>query len=186
MCLRLFGLQQLLRPADQHSRVDDQPNLPTFCGSQVIVAVGKRWVVIQATPEGGYFDGYSAFRLEDLKRVRFLEDFGREFARTLPTWPPRCPDGLELDSTESFIRSMAAQSNLVGIEEERRRSGLWIGQVEKVTSKWTWLLEVRPDASWHSAPLGYKNKRITLVSINSMYQQALATIAVPSAQSPSN
>lgn len=150
-----------------------------------IVAVGKRWAVLQATREGGYFDGYSAFRLADLKEVKPLDDFSHDFAQTLPTWPPRCPDGLELDSAESVIRSMGAQSDLVGIEQERRRSAIWIGQVDEVTSKWTWLLEVRPDASWQSAPLGYKNKRITLVSVDSMYQQALAAIAGPSAQLPS-
>ena len=35
MCLRLLASSDQLRPADQHNRVGDQPNLPTFCGSQV-------------------------------------------------------------------------------------------------------------------------------------------------------
>lgn len=146
-----------------------------------IVAVGEQWGVIQATRDSGYFDGYAAFRLKDVKKLRTrLADFGAEFARTLPTWPPSCPEGLELDSTVSVVRSMAGESRLVGIEQERRRSAMWIGQLDEVQSKWIWLLEVRPDATWHDVPLGYKTKRVTLVSIDSMYQQALTLVAGPS------
>lgn len=147
-----------------------------------VVAVGQEWAVTHNLREGGYFDGYSAFRWKDVERVHEQDDFSRRFEQTLSTWPPRYPDGVELDSAEAVVRSTAARSALVGIEQERRRSAMWVGELDEVTSKWTWLLEVRPDATWRSEPLGYKNRRITLVTIDSLYLQALATIAGPSAQ----
>jgi hypothetical protein len=149
-----------------------------------IVAIGERWAVIQATLEGGHFDGYSAFRLKDLVAVKPQDGFGRDFARTLPTWPPRCPEGLVLESTETLVRTMAERSELIGIEAENQRRAIWIGELFELTHKWTWLREVRPNATWHSEPLGYRTKRITLISIDSMYQQALATIAGPSGKTP--
>ncbi len=145
-----------------------------------VVAIGERWAVIQATLEGGYFDGYSAFRLKDLVAVKRQTGFGGDFARTLPTWPPRCPEGLVLDSTKDVVRTMAQTSELIGIEAERQRRAIWIGEVFELSRTWTWLWEVRPNATWQSEPLGYRTKRITLISIDSMYQRALAEVAGPS------
>ncbi len=147
-----------------------------------VVAVGQDWAVTHNLREGGYFDGYSAFPLKDVKRVHGRDGFSKRFAQTLSTWPPRCPDEVELDCAEAVVRSMAAHSALVGIEQERKRSAMWVGEVDQVTSTWTWLLEVRPDATWHSEPQGYKNKRITLVTIDSLYLRALSTVAGHSAR----
>ena len=144
-----------------------------------VVAVGRRWAVTHNVREGGYFDGYSALLLKDVARVSELDGLSKRFAKTLPTWPPRCPEGLELDSAGCVVRTMAMHSALVGIEQERQRSGIWIGKVDGITPKWTWLLEVRPDATWRSETLGYKNKRITLVTIDSLYLRAITTIAGP-------
>ena len=143
-----------------------------------IVDVGARWCIVQGTREGGYFDGYSAFRLQDVKKIhRRKHDFAEQFARTLPTWPPSSPQPFELDSAVSVIRGMGARNSLIGIEREGRRSAIWIGRLSAVAHKWTWLLEVRPDGSWREEPLGYKTKQITLVSIDSMYQRALTVVA---------
>ena len=142
-----------------------------------IVAVGDRWAVIQGACKGGYFDGYSAFRLEDVTKIRTVQGFPEQFARTLPTWPPRCPEGLELDSAASVLCSMARHSGLIGMEQDNRHCALWIGALVKAGRKWTWILEVRPDATWHEEPLGYKTKKTTLVTIDSHYQRALLAVA---------
>lgn len=149
----------------------------------LIVAVGESWGVIQGTREGGYFDGYSAFRLKDIKKVRVCtNDFANQFSRTLPTWPPHCPKALQLDSSVSVVRSMAASSGLIGIEREGRLSAIWIGRLKGVGPQWTRLFEVGPDGSWDEEPSGYKTKQITLVSIETMYQRALAVVAGTSSQ----
>ena len=38
-------------------------------------------------------------------------------------------------------------------------------------------MEVQPDASENDEPTGYKNKHITQVPMETMYQQALAVVA---------
>ncbi len=63
------------------------------------------------------------------------------------------------------------------MEQERRRWGTWIGTVEDLDSRYLWLYEIRPDASWHDVPLGYKFRRITKIVVANQYQTALATVA---------
>lgn len=55
---------------------------------------------------------------------------------------------------------------LIALEQERRLSATWVGLLDTIGRKRTWLLEVGPDATWHEEPLGYRNKRITLVSVD--------------------
>ena len=87
--------------------------------SGFVVGLGKKWALIALTMDGGYFDGYMAFRVKDVARV--LSDGGFEglFARTQPEWPPT-GTSVDLDSTVGVIRSLAATSPLVGIEKSRR------------------------------------------------------------------
>ncbi len=72
---------------------------------------------------------------------------------------------------------MAARSTVIGIEQEQRLAAMWIGRLVQAGRKWTWLLEIRPDATWHEEPLGYRTKKITLVTIDSRYQRALRSVA---------
>lgn len=60
---------------------------------------------------------------------------------------------------------------------------MWIGTVDEVGEKLVYLREVRPDATWHSVPLGYKLKAITSVEVGTHYLVGLAGIA-GSADSP--
>ncbi len=145
-----------------------------------VVEVGAKWAVVQNVRDGGYFDGYSAFRIRHVRRVKVTYGFAAQFAQTLPTWPPSCPEGLDLGSTQAVVRTMAAASPLIGIEREQLRSAIRIGVLEEVTLKRTWLLEVDPAARWSSeATSGMRNKDLTLVSIDSLYLQALAAVAGP-------
>lgn len=145
-----------------------------------IVAVGENWTLIQGTREGGYFDGYSAFRHDDVKKIhRPDNDVTGRFAQTLPTWPPRSPQDVNLDSAASVVSSLASASDLIGIEQEEHHAAIWIGSLLRVTRKRTTLLEVRPDGTWHQNPSEHRTKDITLVSIDTMYQHALSTVAPP-------
>lgn len=163
MAQRLVCIERSLKHAE---------DLPGF-----VVAVGDRWAVIQNVIDGGYFDGYSAFRVKDVVRVKRRKSFERAFAQQLPTWPPRAPADLVLDTARSVVSSMASNSSLVAIEQERRRSAQWIGVLVASEAKFTWLHEISPKALWHEEPLGYRNKEITLVSIETHYQRALAAMA---------
>lgn len=148
-----------------------------------VVGIGEKWCLVAATMDGGYFDGYMAFRLEDVERVRRDKSFEGRFARTQPEWPPTSPP-VDLDSAVGVVTSLAACSPLIGIEKGDERSGLWIGTLDDAGPKWIWLHEVAPDASWYDEPRGYRTRRITNVQIGGHYLTALAEMAGDRPASP--
>jgi hypothetical protein len=142
-----------------------------------IVDVGATWVLMAQTSGGGFFDGFVAFRAKDVTSVARDESFETAFAKTRPEWPPSSPRPLNLDSTAGLIRDMADGGRLIGIQKAKERSATWIGRLDELDATLVYLHEVRPDASWHSEPLGYKLKSITSVEVGTNYLVALATIA---------
>jgi hypothetical protein len=143
----------------------------------IVVAVGSKWALIAHTGDAGFFEGLVAIRVKDVVKVKKDSSFAEHFARTQPEWPPSAPADLDLDTTAGLLRSMSAVSPLLAIEQERRFSLMWVGVIDEVTRRWLWLHEVRPNATWHKRPLGYKLRRITKVVISDRYLTALAAIA---------
>ncbi|MBU1589052.1 MAG: hypothetical protein KKH51_14080, partial [Actinobacteria bacterium] len=142
-----------------------------------VLAVGDKWVLMARTTEGGYFDGSVFFRVKDIRRVRKDHSFEGAFARTQSGWPPSVDFAFSLDRLDSVVNGLAALGVIVGIEKDHERSAIWIGRIDEIERKTLWLHEVRPDASWHEAPRGYRLKAISTVSVASRYLNALATIA---------
>lgn len=142
-----------------------------------VLSVGEKWVLMARTAEGGHFDGSVIFRVKDVRRVRKDRSFEGVFARTQPEWPPSVDLTVGLASARDVVNSLEALGVIVGIEKDDERSAIWIGRIDEVGPKAVWLHEVRPDASWHDAPRGYRLKAITTISVASRYLTALATIA---------
>ncbi|BCJ39600.1 hypothetical protein GCM10010168_79450 [Actinoplanes ianthinogenes] len=124
----------------------------------IVVAVGSTWALIAHTGDGGFFEGLVAIRVKDVVKVKNDTSFEERFARTQPEWPPTAPADLDLDTTAGLLKGMSALSPLVAIEQEKRfhTQMAWIGVVDKVTKRWLWLREVRPNATWCKRPHGYK------------------------------
>lgn len=143
------------------------------------VAIGTKWVLFAETGDGGFFDGQTAVRLKDIARVKRDSSFEERFAWTQPEWPPTAPAGIDLNSTSGLIKGVSQVSPLIGVEQEGRHASRmkWIGVVDEIGKGWLWLHEVRPDASWHKRPLGYRLRRITKVAILDRYLIALSDIA---------
>ena len=74
-----------------------------------VVGIGKKWGLLAATMEGGYFDGHQAFLLKGVERIRRDKSFQATFARTQPEWPASSPP-VDLDSTVGVLVSLAALS----------------------------------------------------------------------------
>jgi hypothetical protein len=142
-----------------------------------IVDVGAEWVLMAQTSDGGFFDGFVAFRAKDVTSLTRDKSFETTFAKTRLEWPPSFPVPLDLDSTAGLIRGLAEGGRLIGIQKEKKRRATWIGRLDEVASTLVYLHEVRPDASWHSEPLGYKLKAITSVEVGTNYLVALAAVA---------
>ncbi|MHA7209959.1 hypothetical protein [Arthrobacter sp. MDT1-65] len=147
-----------------------------------VVAVGRKWVLLAQTMDGGFFDGYAAVRLREIAHVRPDRTFEQEFAKTRPEWPPtplvdRPPP--DLDTTSSMLWSFLAPGVLFSIERDRKYDAMWIGAPAELTRRYLYLWEVRPDATWHDVPLGYPLRSITVVRTGDHYLEGLAAIASP-------
>lgn len=158
---------------DLHHRADP------WAVSGFVIGIGKKWVLLARTMDGGFSDGHIAIRLSDIRKVSTDTSFAGRFARTLPDWPPRAPHEapIDLDSTRGLLRTFGAPGALVGIESTHRTSSTWIGIPNDIVGKWFYLWEVAPDASWHDQPLGYRIRKIATVYSGSHYLRGLAVIA---------
>jgi hypothetical protein len=141
-----------------------------------VVGIGEKWCLLAATIDGGYFDGYQAFRVKDVARIRRDKSFQPTFSRTQPEWPPSSPP-VDLDSTVGLVSSLAAFSPLIGIEMAADRDGLWIGTLYLAEPEWIWLHEVGPDGSWDDEAWGCRTRKITNVRSTDHYLTALAAVA---------
>jgi hypothetical protein len=141
------------------------------------VGVGDDWALMAQSSDGGFFNGYVAFRLSDVKRINRDKTFETAFAKTQPEWPPVRPYEVDLDSTSGVLEGLGHGGALIGIQKDNERSAIWIGKLKEVRKGVVYLHEVQPDASWHAAPLGYKLKAITTVEVATHYLRGLAAIA---------
>jgi len=157
-------------------RVDRAPKFADRLNG-FVVAVGEEWALIAQSSDGGFFNGFIAFRVSDVKRIKCDRTFETAFAKTQPEWPPVCPYEVALDSTKDVLEGLGRGGALIGIQKDNERSAIWIGRLEEVRRRVAYLHEVRPDATWHPAPLGYKLKAITTVEVATHYLQGLAAIA---------
>ncbi|OIH94484.1 hypothetical protein [Curtobacterium sp. MCBA15_001] len=158
----------------------DQTSKPGDRESGFVLAVGRKWVLLASTRDGGFFDGYAAIRITDVRRVRDDTSFESRATRLRAEWPPSFPRPLtevDLDTTAGVLRSMAMPTGLIGIESTRRRNAMWIGALHSLTRHWVYLHEVRSDATWHDVPLGYRLGKVTTVYTDSQYQRGLLAIA---------
>jgi hypothetical protein len=142
-----------------------------------VVQVGPKWALMARTSDGGFFNGFAAFRVKDVTRVARDRSFETVFSKTLPEWPPSYPGDLDLDSVAELIRGLGKGGDLLSVEKEKERSAMWIGRLDEVTRRFVYLHEVRPDASWHPAPRGYKLRAITNVGVRTQYLVGLTAIA---------
>lgn len=154
-----------------------------------VVAVGAKWALLHRTMDGGFFDGHVAIRLDEVSAIHDDTGFESSFARTQPEWPPTAPARparIDLDSTSGMLASLLLPGELFGIERDKKYDATWIGVPDELTRRWLYMWEVRPDASWHEQPLGYRLRTITMVTINDHYQRGLAVIAGTPPVSPSS
>lgn len=163
---------------------------PGYTIDGFVLAIGRRWVLLSQTSDGGHMNGYAAIRISDVQSIRPDRSFRSEFAKTRPDWPPTLPPvstELDLDSTKGMLRSLLVPGHLLGIERDRRHDAMWIGVPDGLTKKLLYLWEVTPRATWDEGALGYRLKTITSVVFGDQYQAALAAMAgEPPAQAASD
>ena len=173
---------KLDRAAEEQTLIRVTRNLKFASGylEGFVLHVGRDWAVLAKVADGGWFDGYIAFRLRDVKSVKKGKGISATFSKSRPEWPPTSPfEGKALDDVAEVLNAFGADAALFGIEKESERSALWIGVLYELTPKWLWLQEVDFKGRWATEPLGYKLKAITTVSSGDRYMHALREIAGP-------
>ena len=142
-----------------------------------VVQVGEKWVLMAQSSDGGFFNGYVAFRIRDVRRLRSDRTFETTFAMFQPEWPPTYPSDLDTSSTGGLLQGLGRDGVLVAIQKDHERSAMWIGKLVEIKKGRVYINEVRPDATWHPEPFGYKLKAITTVEIGTRYLIGLAAVA---------
>lgn len=171
-------LEKLERALNSHLLVCVERKLP-FADSEdgFVVAIGSKWMLLQRVADGGNPDGYVAMRVKDVRRVRRDRSFAPTVARALPSWPPVAPKGIRLDDTSALLGSVATCSPLFGIEKQRERRAVWIGQLDRIADKKLWLLELNTKAKWLKKPEAHRFNEITSVAFGDRYLSSLALAA---------
>jgi hypothetical protein len=178
-------LHQALRRAQEAKsilRIERKPKFADWVDG-IVLRFGEQWILLAKTADGGYFDGYVLLRLRDVARVTPDETFAQEHVKIQPEWPPSFSLDVDLDDAASALGGFARRGGLVGIQKENERSAIWIGTLDQVTSRYVYLNEVRPDATWHPRPLGYKLRSITMAEVGTRYLLALSAVAEAGASS---
>lgn len=144
-----------------------------------VVRIGAKWALMAPVSEGGYADGFVAFRVGDVARVEPDRTIATTFAKSQPDWPRQYAHELDLDRTRGVLADLGRRGALIGIEKERERSAFWVGMFDEILDRHVYLHEVRPDGTWHDEPLGYKLKAVSAVHVETRYLEALTAVAGP-------
>lgn len=149
-----------------------------------VVRVGTKWALLQTTRDGGYFDGWNAFRIADVYRLRAQsESFQRVVSERQAAWPPTSPATIDLARTTDLLRGLSDEP-LIGIEKERRRSAVWIGRVDSIEAGRLRLLEIDPQAHWDELAHSHALGAISRVHLRTEYLQGLASVSAPRSLQP--
>jgi hypothetical protein len=145
-----------------------------------VLAVGRKWALLARTTDGGHADDHIAFRLRDIKAVRWDTSFESRAAKMLPSWPRLAPvplETLDLDRTRGMLQTLVAPSQLVAIQCRNLAAGLSVGLMERLTPHHLVLREIAPDASWDEDLTHSRMGRLSVVETGSRYLQSLEMVA---------
>ena len=153
-----------------------------------VLEIGKDWILLASLRDGGYLDGYTALRIEDLRLVEPEETF-LPVLKTDSHWPPKKPAELDIANLRTIIDTAAAKETLVAVfREAKRPDTCLIGAPMDWGKKSVWLLSVDTAAQWEDFLIKLPFKDITRISFGGDYETALLRVAgaVPSPQTLDN
>ena len=147
-----------------------------------VIAVGRRWTLMTTLGGGISLDGFTAFRVNDLARVRPDSQSDRFVKQALTQhgeWPPRPPyEEVALGRTSDLIRSSADSFPLVTLHLERIDPNVcYIGVPVGWGRRSVRLLGVSPQATWERSPDRWRFADITRVDFGGPYESALNEVA---------
>ncbi len=144
-----------------------------------IHGVGSTFFLVAVVRDGVRFDGFSCFRIRDL---RSLEPdphagFAEAALRARGQQKPRRPRVDLAGNIGDLLVSASKSFPVVGVHyEETEPDRWWVGRVTKVTRSYFSLLEIDQDAVWSEEPSEYRLNSITCVEFGGEYLAAMHLI----------
>ncbi len=173
---------QLLRALTTRTLVRIERSLENCFVDGYVVALAKKWFVMQVLGDGITFIGYQTYRVKDLSafvspapHAAFQEAViqKRKLRRIIPR-------GLDLSSTSALLSSANAKFPLITIQrEEQDPEVCHIGRIAAISRTSVKFHEVTPNATWETGRSTYPLAQITRVDFGGSYEEALALIAGP-------
>lgn len=147
--------------------------------SGYVVEVGPELFLMCVVSDLILFDGFQAFRLDDLERVwnpaphrAFVER-----ALTLRGQERPAAPGVDLANLKALLTSAAGRFPLLTIYREHvEPDSCHIGRVVIVSDRTVTLREISPDATWDQDTEAYALQEITRVDFGGLYEDALALV----------
>jgi hypothetical protein len=147
-----------------------------------VVAVSTDWVVLRELDDSLFLDGYSAIRLEVVKKVRPVKDrerFIEELLSARGQWPVEPLVG-NFIKTKDVVRFIWASGNLVRIYEGTKHpEKFWVGIPYKPKKRSVTVECLDPDGTWSPKPGKFWYGYTTRLSWGHLYETTLREIAGP-------
>jgi hypothetical protein len=175
-------MKRVSRTASQLTRFMRKPQFVRFTrrfeqgfARGYVLDVGPKFFLLALQSDQMRFDGFSCFRVADVKNLRpdpyaaFAEAALKKLRESTPKRPR-----VSVASIEELLLSANRLFPLLTIHRESVDPDVcWIGKIEEIRQGQVSLLEIGPDAKWDRKPTSYKMNEITAVEFGGEYERAL-------------
>jgi hypothetical protein len=144
--------------------------------SGYVLGVSSYWLLLSLVSGDIRFNGFQCFRLCDVRRFQMPHPHAEFFEAALKKREERVPKRprVNLACIEDLLRSANRSFPLVTIFRERVDPDFcWVGRVLEMDTRRVTLLQINPDARWHSKPTDFRLSEITRVDFGGDYEDAL-------------
>jgi hypothetical protein len=147
-----------------------------------VVSVGPEFVLLCSVNDSILYDGFEAFRIQDIINLDVPEPHSGFIERALATrklMRPPDPD-VSLSSIGALLASASRSFPLITIHrQEFDPDACQIGKVIALSEDSVTLREIDTDAEWEEIPATYLLNEITRVDFGGMYEDALSIVGQP-------
>jgi hypothetical protein len=179
---RLKSIRRLLRDAQADGTLVDVVSVFRTASTVqgFVVVVGTDWAVVRELDDSLFLDGYSAVRIEAIKKVRPAKDratFIEELLTSRGQWPIEPLIG-NFTRTRDVVRFIRSSGKLVRIYEgSKYPEKFWIGVPREPKKKSVTLLFLDPDGTWSPKPVRFWFGYATRLSWGHLYEATLLEVA---------
>ncbi|WP_411701214.1 hypothetical protein [Conyzicola sp.] len=150
-----------------------------------IVDVGEHWVVVAATSQVVYLDGWEVLRIRDISEVEVAGKQARRYIdRALASLgtPPSKPTGLDVvhGGWKEALRGVLESAPIVAVHSEKKYpDSVWVGHVLGYRGKKFGLQHIDANGVWEENDRSFTLAEISRVTIGGRYNDALREFGDP-------